>query len=350
MEQKKAQTKKLHWNITLPTAILSSTQAPTAPPTNIIRSRSVSFVPAPNPSVLPKPSVLPSETSLETVPSNESEPSGISSALNESLAECYESLDDAGRQSLMFSAMTSKDYSLLQSLLQLQKAKGIFTLPKLSGKLLEQANKQKLPILAYDKDASKRRYYWNTWFMKLQIIVGLFSTTSKFIDKNGTISLFDEKQSNVANGAVFILVQSYVDKYYADQLHSTYNGKGDQALLYLQRSCTKQTNQNKHHFHQAFTSLTILTSESATSFLRRFNIARADAEKVIPNLQPKLMLLNLIKYYRILLFVRYTSSSFFYFFLLDHHSYEQPECQKRGLCFCKFLSFYNINKWNICGW
>jgi hypothetical protein len=71
---------------------------------------------------------------------------------------------------------------------------------------------------------------------------------------------------------------------------------------------------------------------------------------MIPNLQPKLMLLNLIKYYRILLFVRYTSSSFFYFFLLDHHSYEQPECQKRGLCFCKFLSFYNINKWNICGW
>jgi hypothetical protein len=165
------------------------TRAPTVPPTNIIRSRSVSFVPAPDPSVLPKPSVFPNEASLQTVPSNESEPSGISSALNESLAECYESLDDAGRQSLMFSAMASKDYSLLQSLFTLQKTKGTFTLPKLSGKLLEQANKQKLPILAYDKDATKRRYFWNTWFMKLRIIVGLFSSTAKFISKEGTISL-----------------------------------------------------------------------------------------------------------------------------------------------------------------
>jgi len=242
----------------------------------------VSFVLAPDPSILSKPTVFPNEASLKTVPSNESEPSGISSALNESLAECYESLDDAGRQSLMFSAMTSKDYSLLQSLFTLQKTKGTFTLPKLSGKLLEQANKQKLPILAYDKDATKRRYFWNTWFMKLRIIVGLFSSTAKFISKEGTISLFDSSSSQaiVANKAIFILVQSYVDKYYADQLHSNFNEKGDQALLYLQRSCAKQTNQNKHHFHQAFTSLTIFPNETATAFLKRFNIGRADAEKL----------------------------------------------------------------------
>ena len=212
---------------TIPTtSVRNDTSSP-----SFMRSRSVSFVPAPDPSNLPPLTI---HQSLLTVPSSDSEPSAISSALHESLADCYDSLDDAGRQNLIFSAMASKDYALLQSLLQLQKLKGTFTLPKLSAKLLEQAQNQKLPVLAYDKDASKRRYYWNTWFMKLQIIVGLFSATSKFIDKNGTINLFDEHKSDVANGAVFILVQSYVDKYYADQLHSNYNGKGDQALLYFQ--------------------------------------------------------------------------------------------------------------------
>ena len=152
-----------------------------------MRSRSVSFVPAPDPSTLPQPTL---HQSLLTVPSSDSEPSVLSSALHESLADCYDSMDNAGRQNLLFSAMAFKDYTLLQSLLQLQKVKGTFTLPK-----------------------------------------------KKFIDKNGTINLFDENNSTVANGAVFILFQSHVDKYYANQMHSNYNGKGDQALLYLQRSC-----------------------------------------------------------------------------------------------------------------
>jgi hypothetical protein len=72
-----------------------------------------------------------SQASLTTVPSSESEPSGISSALNESLEACYDSLDDAGRQNLMFSAMASRDHSLLQSLFNLQKTKGTFTVTEI---------------------------------------------------------------------------------------------------------------------------------------------------------------------------------------------------------------------------
>ena len=117
-------------------------------------------------------------------------------------------------------ATASKDYFLLQSLFTLQKTKRIFTLPKSSGKLFEEANKQKLPILAHDKDATKRRCFWNTWFMKLRIIVGHISSSANFISEEGTISLFDSNSSQAtdASGAIFILVQSYVDKYYADQL------------------------------------------------------------------------------------------------------------------------------------
>jgi hypothetical protein len=188
-------------------------RTPTVPPSNIMRSRSVSFVPAPDPSILPPPShPIISEASLTTVPSSDSdsEPIGISSALNESLASCYDNLDDAGRQNLMFSAMASRDHSLSQSLFNLQKTKGTFTLPKLSGKLLEQATKQKLPTLAYDKDATKRRYYWNTWYMKLQIILGLFSPTAKLVDSNGTISPFDPNEKSVANAAIYILIHSYI--------------------------------------------------------------------------------------------------------------------------------------------
>ena len=37
---------------------------------------------------------------------------------------------------------------------------------------------------------------------------------------------------------------------------------------------------NTHHFHQAFTSLTILPNETVKAFLKRFNIGRTNAEKL----------------------------------------------------------------------
>mmetsp|Transcript_9598 Transcript_9598/g.13856 ORF Transcript_9598/g.13856 Transcript_9598/m.13856 type:complete len:170 (+) Transcript_9598:1328-1837(+) len=103
----------------------------------------------------------------------------------------------------------------------------------------------------------------------------MFKQTSTVF--NQEVIVIYKDPSCVGNKALFILVNAKVDNYFRNLLTRT-TGFGDKALLLLQKQCASNNMIDKNHFHFVFTNLRMLSSETATHFLRRFIIGRNQAE------------------------------------------------------------------------
>jgi hypothetical protein len=83
----------------------------------------------------------------------------------------------------------------------------------------------------------------------------------------------------IGNKALFFLIGSRVDAYFQRAIRK-FEGKGDQALLYIKNHCDNTTADDTHHFHHLFTSIRIKENESATNYFCHFSFAWTEAEGV----------------------------------------------------------------------
>jgi hypothetical protein len=90
------------------------------------------------------------------------------------------------------------------------------------------------------------------------------------------VTPFDDTDC-IGNKALYLLIGSRVDAYFQRAIRK-FEGKGDQALLYIKNLCASVYADDTHHFHYLFTSIRIKEQESATNYFRRFTFARTEAE------------------------------------------------------------------------
>jgi len=146
---------------------------------------------------------------------------------------------------------------------------------KLAKELIKLANTYKVPELTFNDKARTRRSGCQTWFNKLRPILAMFEETSSLI-QGEKIHPFADGDC-IGNKALFLLIGSRVDSYFQHTIRK-YEGKGDQALIFIKNQCASTTADDTHHFHYLFTSLRIKENESATNFFRRFTFAWTEAE------------------------------------------------------------------------
>jgi transposase InsO family protein len=147
---------------------------------------------------------------------------------------------------------------------------------KIAKELIKLASSYKIQELTFDVQASKRRFNFSTWFSKIQTILSMFPQTASIIQVDGTIKLFTDPNA-LGNKALFLLIGAKVDTYF-QRVIRPFAGKGDQALAFIKTQCAHVSNEDKSHFHHAFTTLRIKENESATAFIRRFIFAKTEAE------------------------------------------------------------------------
>jgi hypothetical protein len=147
---------------------------------------------------------------------------------------------------------------------------------RLAKELIKLANSYKIPELTFDIQASKRRFNFSTWFSKLQNILSMFPQTSSVVDDSGTI-IFYSNSNDFGNKALYLLIGATVDNYFQRAIRH-FAGQGDKALAFIQSQCANVSNEDKSHFHHAFTTLRIKENESATSFIKCFIFAKTEAK------------------------------------------------------------------------
>jgi hypothetical protein len=156
------------------------------------------------------------------------------------------------------------------------KSKDISLQAKLAKELIKLASSYKIPELTFDVQASNRRFNFSTWFAKLQTILSMFPQTASVIEDSGTIRFY-ENSNDLGNKALFLLIGSKVDTYFQWAIRH-FAGQGDEALAFIKSQCANISNEDRTHFHHAFTTLCIKENESATAFIRRFIYAKTEAE------------------------------------------------------------------------
>jgi hypothetical protein len=147
---------------------------------------------------------------------------------------------------------------------------------KLAKELIKLANSYKISELIFDVQASKRRFNFSTWFSKMQTILSMFPQTASVIQHDGKIGFY-QNTNDFGNKALFLLIGSKVDTYFQRAIRH-FAGQGDKALAFIQSQCANISNEDKSHFHHAFTTLRIKENESATAFIKRFIFAKTEAE------------------------------------------------------------------------
>jgi len=193
--------------------------------------------------------------------------------------ENFNDLDENGQNQLLIGAFASKDIALIQQISKLKRnANELALLPRLVKNLVADAKKLEITNLKYDQDPGKRRYYFNVWLEKIKDVLQMYKQTQGIII--GTKIILSDNPTSAGNQAVYHFVASKVDSYYRTKISQESHGLGAESLLLLQKFCAHVSPQDKIHFHQKFLELRILPNETATSFLRRFTIARNNAEKV----------------------------------------------------------------------
>ena len=193
--------------------------------------------------------------------------------------ENFNDLDENGQNQLLIGAFASKDIALIQQISKLKKnANELALLPRLVKNLVADAKKLEITNLKYHQDPGKRRYFFNVWLQKIKDVLQMNKQTQGIII--GTKIVLSDKPASASNQAVYHFVASKVDNYYRTKISQESHGLGAESLLLLQKFCAHVSPQDKIHFHQKFLELRILPNETATSFLRRFTIARDNAERV----------------------------------------------------------------------
>jgi hypothetical protein len=148
---------------------------------------------------------------------------------------------------------------------------------KLAKELIKLANRYKVPELTFTDKARACQSAYQTWFNKLCQILAIFKETSTLIQRE-KITPFKDIDC-IGNKAVFLLIGSQVDAYFQRAIRK-FEGKGDQAMIFIKNQCASTTADDMHHFHHLFTSLQIKENENAMNFFRRFTFAQTEAEGV----------------------------------------------------------------------
>jgi hypothetical protein len=72
-------------------------------------------------------------------------------------------------------AISTGNENLQSRLLMLRQSKTGTSLTKLTKELIKLAESYKVPELKFDEQASKQHFHYQTWIMKLQPILAMFS-------------------------------------------------------------------------------------------------------------------------------------------------------------------------------
>jgi hypothetical protein len=172
----------------------------------------------------------------------------------------------------------SSNNELLQSrLMMLRDAdkKDGLSLAKLTKEIIKLADTYKVPELKFDEQASKQCYNYQTWIMKLRLILAMFPQTASVLPGDSIIP-FQDLHSN-KNRALYLLLSVRTDSYFqrAIKQHEPF---GDKALELIQKQCAHISHKDKSYFHETFVNLRIRENESASSFLKKFTYAKTTAE------------------------------------------------------------------------
>jgi hypothetical protein len=86
------------------------------------------------------------------------------------------------------------------------------TLGKLTKEIIKLADMYKVPELRFDEQASKRRFNFQNWIMKLWPILAMFPQTASVLPVDTVVPFTDPH--NIGNKALYLLVCSRTDAYF----------------------------------------------------------------------------------------------------------------------------------------
>jgi len=167
------------------------------------------------------------QSSVTSVTSHHSDPAGappttISTQVNpihcdlsytmQTMLDKYDSLDDDSKNELFKYAISSGNENLQSRLLLLRQSKSGQSLAKLTKELIKLAESYKVPELKFDEQASKRRFNYQAWIMKLQPILAMFTQTATVLPRDKIVPFSDPHA--IGNRALYLLVSSRTDSYF----------------------------------------------------------------------------------------------------------------------------------------
>jgi len=193
----------------------------------------------------------------------------------QTLLDKYKSLDEDSKNELFKYAISSGNENLQSRLLMLRQNKAGTSLAKLTKELIKLADSYKVPELKFDEQASKQRFNYQGWILKLQPILAMFSQTASVLPCDKVIP-FDDPHST-GNRALYLLISSRTDSYFQRAIKQ-FEPFGDKALALLQEQCAHISREDKSYFHERLVGLRIRENESASSFIKRFTYAKTTAE------------------------------------------------------------------------
>jgi len=214
-----------------------------------------------------------------TVPSSNLVPDtsahGEISYTMKTMLEKYDTLDDDSKNELFRYAILTGNENLQSRLLMLRQNKTGTSLAKLTKELIKLADSYKVPELKFDEQASKRRFNYQAWIMKLQPILAMFSQTAQVLPNDKVIPFTDPHA--IGNRALYLLILSRTDSYFQRAIKQ-FEPFGDKALALLQEQCAHISREDKSYFHERLVGLKIRENESASSFIKRFTYTKTTSE------------------------------------------------------------------------
>jgi len=224
--------------------------------------------------VMEPPRVISTSSIIQDKPSTTPASGEISYTMSVML-EKYETLDEDSKNELLKYAISSGNENLQSHLLMLRQGKSGTSLAKLTKELIKLADSYKVPELKFDEQASKRRFNYQAWLMKLQPILAMFSQTASVLPKDKVVPFSDPHA--IGNRALYLLISSRTDSYFQRAIKQ-FEPFGDKALELLQEQCTHISQEDKSYFHKQLIGLKIRENESTSNFIKRFTYAKTTAE------------------------------------------------------------------------
>jgi hypothetical protein len=124
----------------------------------------------------------------------------------------YDTLDEDSKNELFRYAISSGNENLQSCLLMLRQSKTGTSLAKLTKELIKLADSYNIPELKFDEQASKRRFNYQAWIMKLQPILAMFSQTASVLPNDKVIPFSDPHATG--NRALYLIISSRTDSYF----------------------------------------------------------------------------------------------------------------------------------------
>jgi hypothetical protein len=191
------------------------------------------------------------------------------------LLDKYETLDEESKSELLKYAISSGNETLQSCLMMLRADKTGTSLAKLTKELIKLAESYKVPELKFDEQASKQRHNYQTWLMKLQPILAMFTQTASVLPRDKVVPFTDP--TALGNRAFYLLISSQVDSYFQRAIRQ-FEPFGDKALELLQEQCAHISREDKSYCHEMLIGLQIQDNQSASNFIKRFTYTKTTAE------------------------------------------------------------------------